>query len=60
MQKILIVEDDEKLRNELEIFLGRNGYLAEGINEFDDTLQDILKARANMILLDVNLPNVDG
>ena len=60
MQKILIVEDDEKLRNELEIFLGRNGYLAEGINEFDDTLRDILKARANMILLDVNLPNVDG
>ena len=60
MQKILIIEDDEKLRNELEIFLGRNGYLAEGINEFDDTLRDILKARANMILLDVNLPNVDG
>ena len=59
MQKILIIEDDEKLRNELEIFLGRNGYLAEGINEFDDTLRDILKARANMILLDVNLPNVD-
>ena len=26
MQKILIVEDDEKLRHELEIFLNRNGY----------------------------------
>ena len=29
MQKILIVEDDEKLREELEIFLNRNGYQAE-------------------------------
>ena len=26
MPKILIVEDDEKLRNELEIFLDKNGY----------------------------------
>ena len=26
MQKILIVEDDQKLRSELEIFLKNNGY----------------------------------
>ena len=31
MQKILIVEDDEKLRNELEIFLNKNGYEASSI-----------------------------
>ena len=29
MQEILIVEDDEKLRNELEIFLSKNGYNAK-------------------------------
>ena len=29
MSKILIVEDDEKLRNELEIFLSHQGYQAE-------------------------------
>ena len=26
MQKILIIEDDEKLRNELETFLNKNGF----------------------------------
>ena len=60
MQKILIVEDDEKLRNELEIFLGRNGYEAFGLECFENTLEDILHAEANLILLDINLPNVDG
>ena len=28
MQKILIVEDDKKLRDELKIFLNNNGYNA--------------------------------
>ena len=28
MQKILIIEDDEKLREELETFLNRNGFIA--------------------------------
>ena len=29
MEKVIIVEDDEKLRNEVAIFLERNGYNAE-------------------------------
>lgn len=60
MQKILIVEDDEKLRRELQIFLVRNGYDAVEIEQFDDTLRDILQAGADLILLDINLPNADG
>lgn len=34
MNKILIVEDDEKLRKELEIFLNKNGYEARGLEKF--------------------------
>lgn len=60
MQKILIVEDDEKLRNELEIFLNNNGYQAECLKKFDNTIHDILKINPNLILLDINLPGVDG
>ncbi|MBQ4059298.1 MAG: response regulator transcription factor [Lachnospiraceae bacterium] len=60
MQKILIVEDDEKLRQELQTFLVRNGYDAVGIEQFDDTLRDILRVGADLILLDINLPNADG
>lgn len=60
MQKILIVEDDEKLRHELEIFLNRNGYEAIGLERYDNTLQDIIEINADLILLDINLPNADG
>ena len=60
MQNILIIEDDEKLRNELEIFLNKNGYKAENLEKFDNTLQDILNKNPDLLLLDINLPNDDG
>lgn len=60
MPKILIVEDDEKLRNELEIFLSHNGYLTETLKKFDNTIQDILNLDSDLILLDINLPGADG
>ena len=60
MQKILIVEDDEKLRKELEIFLNNNGYEVKSLKRFDNTIQDILSINPDLILLDINLPNIDG
>ncbi len=60
MQKILIVEDDEKLRNELEIFLTNNGYSVESLKTFNNTILDILNKRPDLVLLDINLPGVDG
>ncbi len=60
MQKILIVEDDENLRNELEIFLSHQGYQAKCLKKFDNTIHDILEINPNLILLDINLPNVNG
>lgn len=60
MQRILIVEDDEKLRDELEIFLNNNGYEVTTIKTFDDTINDILKINSDLVLLDISLPNADG
>lgn len=60
MQKILIVEDDEKLRRELEIFLNNNGYQAQTLDTFEHTIQDILEQHPDLLLLDINLPNADG
>ena len=60
MAKILIVEDDKKLRKELETFLNKHGFLAKGLEKFDNTIQDILKENADLILLDINLPYTDG
>ena len=60
MPRILIIEDDEKLREELKIFLNKNGYEATTLTTFDNTIQDILKRKLDLILLDINLPNTDG
>ena len=60
MKKILIVEDDEKLRNELEIFLNNNGYQSESLKTFENTLNDILEINPELVLLEINLPGADG
>ena len=60
MQKILIIEDDEKLRCELETFLNKNGFVATSLNKFDNAVEDILKIQADLLLLDINLPYTDG
>ena len=60
MQKILIVEDDKKLRKELETFLTKHGFIAKGLEKFDNTIQDILNENTDLILLDINLPYTDG
>lgn len=60
MQNILIVEDDEKLRDELEIFLSKNGYQAQSLKTFDNTINDILSMKPDLVLLDINLPGADG
>ena len=60
MQKILIVEDDEKLRNELEIFLKNNGYEVSSLKSFNNTINEILEINPNVVLLDINLPGADG
>lgn len=60
MSKILIVEDDEKLRKELKIFLEKNGYEVKILEKFENAIQDILKENADLILLDINLPYTDG
>ena len=60
MKRILIVEDDEKLRCELETFLNKNGFVATSLKKFDNAVEDILKIQADLLLLDINLPYTDG
>ena len=42
MAKILIVEDDKKLREELKIFLEKHGYEAVILEKFDNTIAELL------------------
>ena len=60
MKKILIIEDDEKIRSELETFLNKNGYETKTIVNFENTIEDALNEKTDLILLDINLPYADG
>ena len=60
MQQIIIVEDDQIIREELQIFLSKYGYDIKAPTEFDNIVDYILKQNADLILLDINLPVFDG
>lgn len=60
MQKILIVEDDRDLRAELQLLLHCNGYETAALDNFSNACADMVRENADLILLDINLPGVDG
>ena len=60
MKKILVIEDEENIRDEIVILLSTSGYNAETISSFDNTVQDIIAASPDMVLLDINLPFKNG
>lgn len=58
---IIIVEDTQKLREELSIYLERNGFKTIQIIDFTNVKEQIINAKEkDLILLDINLPNLDG
>lgn len=60
MSRILLVEDDEPIREELSELLKNAGYETACITDFASPLDEIMSASADLILLDINLPGVNG
>lgn len=60
MFKIMIVEDDEKIRKIVADTLTKWKYDVVGIMEFDHILDDFEKFQPDLVLLDINLPTFDG
>lgn len=60
VQKIVIVEDDIFLREELQNMLEKEGYAVACISNFRAPIDDIVAAAPTLILLDLNLPNLSG
>ncbi len=59
--KILLVEDDPKIRQELKVLLENNQYDIAMIEDFTkDITEEINKIEKDLILLDINLPNQNG
>ena len=60
MERIFIIEDDEKIREELTVFLQRYGYECTYSLDFQKIINAALESKPHMILLDINLPCYDG
>lgn len=60
MYKIIIVEDDKEIREELAILLKNGGYEVFCITDFENVEKQVLEKECHLILLDVNLPVRSG
>lgn len=60
MKKIIMVEDDTIIREELQSFLSKYDYKVTAPTEFENIIDFILNEEADLILLDINLPIYDG
>ena len=60
MEKILIVEDDETLRDELSNLLSNSGYEVLVLTDFKNSKEEIIKLKPDLILLDINIPYLNG
>lgn len=58
--KIVIIEDEIDLREELKILLEENGYEAVTLKSFKNTKEDILTINPDLVLLDIKLPYING
>ena len=60
MTRILVVEDDHQIQQELVLMLQRNGFEAQALTSFESVPQQIVAAHPDLVLLDLNLPGIDG
>lgn len=60
MKKIMIIEDEVIIREELNNFLSKYNYEVIAPSDFENVIEFILNENPDLILLDINLPIFDG
>ena len=58
--RVLVVDDNEGIRTLLDSFLRKKGFLPLLAPSGEEALEVIKRARPKVILLDINLPGMDG
>lgn len=60
MKRIMIIEDEEYIKNELTVLLNNAGYEALCIEDFADIIRAFTEMQPDLVLLDINLPENNG
>lgn len=60
MKKILIVEDDTSISEELKNLLDNAGYNGVILKDFENSYKEIKRENPDLILLDINIPKLNG
>ena len=56
----MIIEDETTLREELSVLLKNAGYEPIAVTDYSNVSEQMKSANSDLILLDINLPNVNG
>lgn len=60
MKRIMIIEDETTLRDELSVLLKNADYEPIAVTDYSNVSEQMKSANSDLILLDINLPNVNG
>ena len=58
--RILVADDEEKMRRVIRIYLQKEGYMVEEARDGKEALEKIKTSPFSLILLDVMMPAIDG
>lgn len=60
MFKIMLVEDDPKLRDIILENLNKWGFVGGAVEDLNELIQEFLRFEPHLVLMDINLPAFDG
>ncbi|MDH5668295.1 MAG: sigma-54 dependent transcriptional regulator [Nitrospira sp.] len=60
MEKILVVDDEQGLRDVLSIMLKRTGYAVTSVADGEEAVELLSKEIFDLVITDLRMPNVDG
>ena len=60
MEKILVVDDEQSLREVLSIMLKRAGYAVIAVSDGEEAIEQLQKEIFDLVITDLRMPKVDG
>ncbi|MFP4005637.1 MAG: response regulator [Candidatus Hadarchaeia archaeon] len=60
MAKVMIIDDEQDIRDLVDLTLSREGYDVITAEDGESALEALSKEKPDLVLLDINMPGIDG